>query len=164
MATVPRMDETSRTCHWCSTPIPPEATACPKCGAAVEGAVVTDIPGLTTIDPKAPRGALPDALPNPIDWLLTGNKNEAANEEAFRVPSDEVRREMRKLELEAEILNAGTEVMNPAGDSSLDVGAPSKEAIEALENGLLDPTGPAGETDLADLAAPWEDRGPNELK
>lgn len=158
------MDETARTCPWCSTPIPPEATACPKCGATVEGAVATDLPGLTTIDPKAPRVALPDALPNPIEWLLTGHRDEAANEEAFRVPSDEVRREIRKLELEAAILNAGTETMNPSGDVSLDVGAPSGAAIDAAENGLLDATGPAGETDLADLAAPWEDRGPNELK
>jgi len=37
------------------------------------------------------------------------------------------------------------------------VGAPSREAIDALDAGLLDPVGPAGETDLAELAAPWED-------
>jgi hypothetical protein len=47
--------------------------------------------------------------------------------------------------------------MNPTGDESIEVGAPSQEALEALEAGLLDPVGPAGETDLAELAAPWED-------
>jgi hypothetical protein len=68
-----------------------------------------------------------------------------------------VRVEMRKMELEAEILNAGTLVLNPAGDESIEAGAPSREAIDALDAGLLDPVGPAGETDLAELAAPWED-------
>jgi hypothetical protein len=64
---------------------------------------------------------------------------------------------MRKMELEAQIENAGTELMNPKGDESIDAPAPSDEAIEAMEAGLLDKTGPAGETDLADMAAPWED-------
>jgi hypothetical protein len=65
---------------------------------------------------------------------------------------------MRKMELEAQIENAGTSVMNPKGDESIDVGAPSAEAIEAYDAGLLDKTGPAGETDLGELAdAPWED-------
>jgi hypothetical protein len=48
-------------------------------------------------------------------------------------------------------------MMNPNGDESIDAGAPSEEAIAAYEAGLLDKTGPAGETDLGELAAPWED-------
>ncbi|MGA3029613.1 MAG: zinc ribbon domain-containing protein [Candidatus Limnocylindrales bacterium] len=128
------MDETNRICPWCSTPIPASATACPKCGALVEGAVAQEIPGLE---------ARPDDAP--ID------------PEAILPPSDAVRLEMRKIELEAQIENAGSEVMNPTGDESLDVGAPSEQAIAAYEAGLLDTTGPAGETDLGDLAAAWED-------
>ena len=61
------------------------------------------------------------------------------------------------MELEAQIENAGTELMNPTGDESIDAGAPSDEAIAAQKAGLLDPVGPAGETDLSELAAPWED-------
>jgi hypothetical protein len=64
---------------------------------------------------------------------------------------------MRKIELEAQIENAGQDVMSATGDESIPVGQPSEEAVEALEAGLLDTTGPAGETDLAELAAPWED-------
>ena len=65
---------------------------------------------------------------------------------------------MRKIELEAQIENAGTSVMNPTGDESIDVGPPSQEAIEAYDAGLLDKTGPAGETDIGEIAdAPWED-------
>jgi len=150
------MDETTQTCPWCSSPIPPGATACPKCGAVVEGAHPTDIPGLTTIDPKAPKAELPGSVPNPVDWFTAGRDPVFSNS-AFKAPSPEVEREIRKMELEAEILNAGTSLMNPTGDVTIDAGAPSGEAIEALEDGLLDKTGPAGETDLADLATPWED-------
>jgi hypothetical protein len=156
MATVRRMDQTSRICHWCSTPIPPDATACPKCGAAVEGAVAADIPGLTAVDPKSPRAEMPETVPNPIGWLRAGKDATAPNAEAFRPPSDAVRREMRRIELEAQIENAGTELMNPTGDESLDAGPPSEEAIEALESGLLHHTGPAGETNMTDLAGPYE--------
>ena len=157
------MDETTRTCHWCSSPIAPGATVCPKCGAAVEGTVPGDFPGLTTIDPKTPRGTLPDAVPNPIEWLRAGNAADG-NSDAYHAPSEEVRREMRKMELEAEVLNAGTSLMNPTGDEALDAGAPSEEALEALEHGMLDQTGPAGEKDLADLGAAWENHNPNELR
>ena len=46
-------DSSTRICPWCSTSIPAGAAACPKCGAAVEGATVLDIPGVTVADPKA---------------------------------------------------------------------------------------------------------------
>jgi hypothetical protein len=167
------MDEPNRICPWCSTPIPANAKACPNCGAIVEGATTADIPGLTTLDPAAnlnrPNDPIrsnmghdpwsgaafgappPETAPEPVA--------ETAAEERLAVepPTDAVRKEMRKMEFEAEIENAGTELMNPTGDESIDAGAPSIEALEAYEAGLLDTTGPAGETDLAELAAPWED-------
>jgi hypothetical protein len=155
------MDETtSRICPWCSTKISAGAGACPNCGALVEGAVVPEIPGVTVVDPKATlgpdEGRIPDAI-DPKAWMQAGHDETPADDPAFQPPSDAVRLEMRKIELEAQIVNAGTVVMNPAGDESIEVGAPSPEALEALETGLLDPVGPAGETDLAELAAPWED-------
>jgi hypothetical protein len=154
------MDETNRICPWCSTPIPATAAACPKCGALVEGAIAKDIPGLTVVDPAASlgpdEGLLPDAL-DPKAWWAAGRDSAPVNPEALLPPSEAVRLEMRKIELEAQIENAGKEVMNPTGDESIEVGAPSEEAIEAFEAGILDPIGPAGETDMAELAAPWED-------
>ena len=158
--TVHRMDETtSRICPWCSTEIPAGAGACPNCGALVEGAVASESPGLTVVEPAATLGPdggrIPDDL-RPKAWLRADDGT-PANDTAFDPPSDEVRLEMRKMELEAEIVNAGTLVLNPTGHESIEVGAPSREALVALESGLLDPVGPAGETDLAELAAPWED-------
>ena len=143
------MDETNRICPWCSTPIPTAQAACPKCGAVVEGAIIKEIPGLTVVDPKATLGS--DYAPTVLGAV--------PDHDPFEPPSEAVRREMRKMELEAQIENAGTTVMNPTGDESIAVGPPSIEALEAYNAGLLDKTGPAGETDLGELAAPWEDPG-----
>jgi hypothetical protein len=151
------MDETNRICPWCSTPIPAAAKACPNCGAVVDDPNVADIPGLTVVDPKAGTPGDPIRTDMGQDiWPGAGVAATTVDLEAVRPPSEAVRLEMRKLELEAQIENAGGEVMNPTGDESIDVGAPSAEAIAAYEAGLLDKTGPAGETDLGDLAAPWD--------
>ena len=166
------MDEPNRTCPWCSTPIPATVNACPNCGALVEGAIAADIPGLTVVDPTASLDKPDDPKRTNVGhdvWSgaafgTTAPATEgvepptpADEHEAVEPPSEAVRIEMRKMELEAEIENAGTELMNPTGDESIDAGPPSDEAIAAYQAGLLDKTGPAGETDLADLAAPWED-------
>ena len=155
------MEETNRICPWCSTPIPSTADACPKCGALVEGAIAKAIPGLTAVDPKTTlnvpdEGLVPDFI-DPKALLKVGVYEAPVNHDAIMPPTDAVRLEMRKMELEAQIENAGTELMNPNGDESIDAPAPSIEAIEAYEAGLLDKEGPAGETDLAEMAAPWED-------
>ena len=155
------MDETNRICPWCSTPIPSTADACPKCGALVEGAIAKDLPGITVVDPTAKlgvpdEGIVPDVV-DPKTLLEVGVYEPPVNEEALLPPSEAVRLEMRKMELEAQIENAGTVVINPTGDEAIEVNAPSAEAIEAYEAGLLDKEGPAGETDLGDMAAPWED-------
>jgi hypothetical protein len=102
------------------------------------------------------EGLVPDIV-DPKALLKIGVYEAPINEEALLPPSEAVRLEMRKMELEAQIENAGTVVMNPTGDEAIEVNAPSIEAIEAYEAGLLDKEGPAGETDLGEMAAPWED-------
>ncbi len=130
-------DSSTRICPWCSTSIPAGTAACPKCGAAVEDATVLDIPGVTVAGPKA-------AFDRDEGLIPAGLK---ADESALEPPSEAVRLEMRKMELEAEIANAGGAVMNPTGDEAISVGRPSDEAIEALEAELLDETTLADETD-----------------
>lgn len=153
------MDETSRICPWCSTSIPAGASACPKCHATVEGAIAPEIPGVTVVDPKATLGEDEGRIPDVIDpkaWLRAGYE-QPINEEAILPPSEAVRLEMRKMELEAQIENAGGSVLSATGDVSRDVGAPSREALEAFDAGLLDATGPAGETDIAERVKAWEE-------
>ena len=106
-------------------------TACPKCGAKLEGWESADLPEFNAS-------------------VLAGS-----DRAAVEPPSEAVRFEMRKIELESQIENAGGAVMSATGDEAEEVGPPSLEALEALSSGLLDPTGPAGETDLKDRAALW---------
>jgi len=114
-----------------------------------------EIPGVTVVDPKAKlgfdEGRIPDAI-DPRAWIRAGYDDPVVNEEAILPPSEAVRLEMRKIELEGEIENAGRSVLGTTGDSTRYVGLPSIEALEAYEAGLLDATGPAGETDLAERA------------
>ena len=135
-------DSSTHICPWCSTPIPSGAAACPKCGAAVEGATVLEMSGVTVPDSRASlsfdEGLVPAA---PVD------------EAAVQPPSEAVRLEMRKMELEAEIANAGGSVMNPTGDETIVVGRPSEEAIEALKAGLLDDTEFVAEIDASEPTA-----------
>lgn len=135
-------DSSTRICPWCSTPIPPGASACSKCGAAVEGAATVEIPRVTARGPNAPLG--------PTE---AGRDSAPVTEEAIQPPPEAVRLEMRKMELEAEIANAGGAVMNPTGNEAILVGQPSREAIEALKAGLLDETAPTTETDPTENSA-----------
>jgi hypothetical protein len=153
------MNSTNRICPWCSTPIPTSAAACPKCHALVEGAIAKEIPGVTAMGPKANLAPGEGPVPEMIDprALMAIGAEPPVNLEAVLPPSEAVRLEMRKIALETQIENAGTTVMNPTGDESIEVNAPSIEAIEAYEAGMLDKTGPAGETDLGALAGAWED-------
>ncbi len=149
------MDETSHICLWCSTSIPTGAATCPKCGAVVEGAIAPEIPRLPVLDPKAAPGPDEGKIPDDVDrpsQFHAGRDDLVTNMEAILPPSEAVRREMRKMELEAEIENAGRSVMSAAGGVSDNVVKPSREALEAFEAGLLDTTGPAGETDFVERA------------
>jgi hypothetical protein len=110
---------------------------CPWCS--------TSIPAGASACPKC--GATVDA----------GHDDRATDEEAILPPSEAVRLEMRKMQLEAQIENAGRSVMNPTGDVARNVGEPSREALEAYDAGLLDTTGPAGETDIAERVKVWEE-------
>ena len=138
--------------------------ACPQCHALVEGATIPDVPGVTSVDPDAvndsvetlDEGFLPDAI-DPLALFHAGHDADPREAAAVAPPSEAVRIEMRKMELEAQIENAGSVVMNPTGDEAILVGRPSDEALAAEKAGLLDATGPAGETDLAELADIWED-------
>lgn len=153
------MDETSRICPWCSTSVPAGVSACPKCGATVEGATPPEIPGVSVVDPKATLGHLEGRVPDAVDpaaWLRAGHDDVVTNEQAILPPSEAVRVEMRKMKLEAEIENAGRSVMSPTGDETREVGLPSPEALAAFEAGLLDASGPAGETDFAERAKELE--------
>lgn len=134
--------ETS-TCPWCSATVPVEAGTCPSCGAALRDAVSGDIAGVTQIDPGAvlrtkrikPRGL--------AAWLVGEREAEEAAIGKVEPPSDEVRREMLRLELAA--IDAELEAKRVAAEAN-------------RELGLDDPTLPV---DAAADAAEPQARGPD---
>jgi hypothetical protein len=115
------------------------------------------MPGVTTIDPDArleeDEGLVPDII-DPVTLLRAGH-GEVSDGHAFDPPSEEVLAEMHKIELEVQIANAGGALMSATGDEAKPADAPSEEAVEAFKAGLLDKTGPAGETDMAEHVAIW---------
>ena len=104
-------------CPWCSTPYQGPAETCPSCGATIEGDTVDpSLPGLTAIDAAAivrskqqPTGRSRNRL---LSWISGEYPDEAAtpaDAAALAPPDLEVRREMLRLELEAEVANLQAE-------------------------------------------------------
>jgi hypothetical protein len=100
-------------CPWCSAPLPdPAAEHCPSCGAALTASAdaPADIKGVTTLDTEAILRARSElSRPQRSNRLLsfiTGempvDTSTPANPDVFAPPPDEVRREMLRLQLEAE--------------------------------------------------------------
>ena len=105
------MTEEPERCPWCSAELPAaHADTCPSCGAHLTSAAGAepDIKGVTSLDPLAIIQARADvARPrNRIMSFITGEapgeSEPTANPESLAPPDDAVRREMLRLELEAE--------------------------------------------------------------
>lgn len=98
-------------CPWCSAELPaPDADRCPSCGATLNSATGTEpqLPGVTTLDAEAILKARSE-VSRPRSRILsfiTGEvpveADDSAEAASIAPPSDEVRREMLRLQLEAE--------------------------------------------------------------
>lgn len=98
-------------CQWCSALLPAnDLETCPACGATLTSAagVEPDIKGVTMLDPEAILRARAEVA-RPRSRLLSFITGETPVEtgapgdaEALAAPDDAVRREMLRLELEAE--------------------------------------------------------------
>ncbi|HET7474142.1 MAG TPA: hypothetical protein VFJ71_13540 [Candidatus Limnocylindrales bacterium] len=137
-------------CNWCSAPLPSDhETTCPSCGATLIGEGDASVPGLTAIDAEAIlRNARTAAKPKPRSRLLgwiSGDYDEGeatAPPGSLAPPPEAVRREMLRLELEAQVANAQAEVGAMAADAAVEEGrslAPSAETIDLT----ADDAGPA---------------------
>jgi len=145
-------------CTWCSAVLPSDhETTCPSCGAALVDQGDGSVPGLTAIDADAIlRGARGAARSRPrggrlLSWI-SGEYAEddgaaAATPGSLAPPPADVRREMLRLELEAQVANAQAEVEAMAADAAVEEGRPIP--LEALEPNAL-----------ADAAADVEPAGP----
>jgi hypothetical protein len=119
-------------CNWCSALLPSDhETVCPSCGATLLGDGDTaGVPGLTAIDAEAilrnARAAKAKPRSRLLGWISGDYEDEsvvaAAAPGSLAPPSADVRREMLRLELEAQVANAQAEVEAMAADAAVEEG------------------------------------------
>ena len=121
------------TCPWCSSTVPATAVTCPSCGASLRDAADGEVAGVTQIDPAAlarvrrikPRGRL-------TSWLTGDGAVDEETGGTVEPPSEEVRREMLRIELaaidaeiEAKAQQAAAQRDLPLDDAALDAPPPT---------------------------------------
>jgi hypothetical protein len=141
---------TAPRCQWCSAPLPAaDLDICPSCGATLSSAPDTgEIRGVTTLDTEAILRSRSEAS-RPRSRLLSfitgeepvelGGPEEA---ESLAPPDDAVRREMLRLQFEAERADLEAESIANKTDVVLD------EGIDLATLGNAEP-----DHDLADVQA-----------
>jgi hypothetical protein len=156
-------------CTWCSAVLPPtHGPTCPSCGATLIGEGEAAVPGLTAIDAdailrNARSGSKPKTRGRFLSWISgdydNGEDGSGATPGSLAPPPVEVRREMLRLELEAQVAHAQAEVEAMAADEALESGKPLKSIEEMVEAAdVADGVDPETAAELAPLAAvPAED-------
>lgn len=146
-------------CNWCSAELPSDhEVTCPSCGATLLGDGDPSVPGLTAIDAEAilrgaraakakPRGRL-------LSWI-SGDYDEgaatvAATPGSLGPPTGDVRREMLRLEIEAQLTNAQAEAEAIAADAAIEEG----RSLEPLAAPVHDDADVTAESDATAEAPP----------
>jgi hypothetical protein len=117
---------------WCSAILPSanEAT-CPSCGAALIEEADTQVPGVTAIDAeaivRAGREVRTKSRSRLMSWI-SGDYDDDSDKPAapgsLAPPPLEVRREMLRLELAAQVANLQAEAGAMAADAAVESGGP----------------------------------------
>jgi hypothetical protein len=150
---------TEARCTWCSAVLPAaDAATCPSCGATLIGdGEPGSVPGLTAIDADAilrnARSTGTQRRGGLLGWIsgdYPADEGPSAAPGSLAPPPVEVRREMLRLELEAQVANAQAEVEAMAADEAIADGAPIPKDILNQE-GLFEP--PAAEEPVAENGA-----------
>lgn len=138
-------------CPWCSAELPATDLAnCPSCGATLQSEGEPQVPGVTAIDPEAVIRGARSGEPRPRSRLLSWITGEPVEEagppgsaDSLAPPPPDVRREIMRLEMEAELANKSAEA-----ESIL-----AEERVEAAEGGRV----PAEAEDASTEDASTED-------
>jgi hypothetical protein len=132
-------------CNWCSAILPSDhEEVCPSCGATLLGDGETSVPGLTAIDADAILRSARAAKSKPRSRLMgwiSGDPDDGgigtAAPGSLAPPPAEVRREMLRLSLEAQVANAQAEVESMAADEAIVSGrslaAPAETVADEAE-------------------------------
>ena len=104
-------------CMWCSAELPSDSEiTCPSCGATLIGAGDNAVPGVTAIDAeaivRAGRPIKTKSRSRLMSWI-SGDYDDDADKPAppgsLAPPPPDVRREILRLELEAQVANIQAE-------------------------------------------------------
>lgn len=167
----PPADPVAR-CPWCSAPVASaDAVTCSACGATLHGDAEIEIPGVTAIDGlHASRATAPRKVRRTFGALFAGGDDaipppSEAELPALAMPDPEVRREMLRIRLDAELADLTARVEALAAERGVPMpivleAAPEPEAPEpGAAPGPVAAPEPDGEP-ITDGTPPSEDARP----
>ncbi len=140
-------------CSWCSTEVAEGTTECPNCGANLVPDGDPNVPGVTAVDAASilRSKAAPQPRSRLLSWIsgeYTTDLPSKAEAQAIAPPDLEVRREILRLELEAEVANLQAEADALRAEAAAEgrtIELPPAEAAEAPAA----PEAPPGEHEAA---------------
>lgn len=151
---------TASICPWCSASYTGDPENCPSCGATLspDPAIDPSLPGLTAIDTAAiVRSKTPVNKPRNrlLSWISGEYPDEGVSTKdaaALAPPDQAVRREILRLELEAEVANLQAEADAILAEAAVEgripasaAGVPSEEALAVADDPLDADTTPVAE-------------------
>jgi len=160
------VESADRTCPWCSANYTGDPEICPSCGAQLSLDPATDsaLPGLTAIDAAAivrAKTAVPRQRNRLLSWISGDYPDDvqSSSEAGALAPPDlEVRREMLRLELEAEVANLQAEADALMSEASLE--SPTPSGPRAGDAGAVDVAATPDIAASANEAAVSDTEGP----
>jgi hypothetical protein len=165
---------TDSVCPWCSANYTGDRENCPSCGAAlaVDPATESALPGLTAIDAAAivrAKTPVPRQRSRLLSWISGDYPDEVsstAEAGALAPPDPDVRREMLRLELEAEVANLQAEADALIAEATVEGRAPTAtpEDAAAAEAVVADLSEVAAELDVVDEALDTDPLGAEDPK
>jgi hypothetical protein len=101
-------------CSWCSTEVADGVAVCPSCGANLVADGDPNVPGVTAVDAASIIRSKSASQPRSrlLSWISGDYQTDVpskAEQQAIAPPDLEVRREILRLELEAEVANLQAE-------------------------------------------------------
>lgn len=132
-ASLPEGAPATSVCPWCSATYPGDPENCPSCGATLAGEAAADpsLPGLTAIDAAAivrAKEPVKRSRSRLLAWISGDYPEEStapAAAGALAPPDLDVRREILRLELEAEVANLQAEADALMAEATVEGRAPA---------------------------------------
>ena len=152
-------------CSWCSAEVPEGATNCPSCGANLIPDGDPNVPGVTAVDAASiiRSKTAPQPRNRLLSWISgdyipeTPSQTEA---QAIAPPDLEVRREIFRLELEAEVANLQAEADALRAEAAAE--GRSVPEFEALDGSPAEASESAEPSDSTETSATAEASAPDD--